>query len=418
MWRRIGRHSHNVHAQVPSYGAPWFQLLSCCCPLLASDHMLCSCTVHLPLSRGTIPASQPSLPRVRDWSVVLTSTEPRLIACHYSVIASHPPDTPGRAPVLESLTQILCDGASLVAAPRSADARVCPRRRQPRRWNEDCFHTYGSWRDFRRSGSEADHSRFCIMRQRFRRIVRHSRSVNWDDWLCRVQSLSHRDPRIAAAHIRRTFRSTAASPDLCNMQWPVADHRSVLSQRDSVAQWRAHFASAATSSEFSRDFFTSTSRRFTSLTSPRFDAPFSYREPAAALSKCHESVPGADLLPFSVFKVHFPWWRHVLLSFLNIILQWAVVPSSWKSSTRLLLANISLLLCVQGVRAPDLRPHRTPYFRTIGECQGGFRWGAGVMTYSLLDTPSQTSRKPLTPRGWRLPWCVCTPLAHLDACGI
>ena len=47
--------------------------------------------------------------------------------------------------------------------------------------------------------------------------------------------------------IRRTFRSTAASPDLCNMRWPVADHRSVLSQRDAVAQWRAHFASAATS---------------------------------------------------------------------------------------------------------------------------------------------------------------------------
>ena len=139
LWRSLGRHSHHVHAQVPSYGAPWFQLLSCCCPLLASDHMLCSCTVHFPLSRGTIPASQPSLPRVRDWSVVLTSTEPRLIACHCSVIASHPPDTPGRAPVLESLTQILCDGASLVAAPRSAAAPVCPRRRQPRRWNEDCF---------------------------------------------------------------------------------------------------------------------------------------------------------------------------------------------------------------------------------------------------------------------------------------
>ena len=107
-----------------------------------------------------------------------------------------------------------------------------------------------------------------------------------------------------------------------------------------------------------------------------FDAPFSYREPAAALSKCHESVPGADLRTCSVFKVHFPWWRHVLLSFLNIILQWAVVPSSWKSSTRLLLASISLLLCVQGVRAPDLRPHRTPYFRTIGGMPRRFFGGA------------------------------------------
>ena len=92
-----------------------------------------TCSAHLPLSFGTISASQP-LPRVRDWTVVLTSADPRLIAWHHSVvsaIASHPPDTPGRAPVLdslfESLTQILCDSASLVAAPRSAAARVCPR---------------------------------------------------------------------------------------------------------------------------------------------------------------------------------------------------------------------------------------------------------------------------------------------------
>ena len=111
-----------------------------------------------------------------------TSAEPRLIAWHHSVmsaIASHPPDTPGRAPVLdslfESLTQILCDSDSLVVAPRSAAARVCPRRRQPRWWNDDCFHALiarnGSWRDFRRSGSEADHSRFRVMWQQFRRIV-------------------------------------------------------------------------------------------------------------------------------------------------------------------------------------------------------------------------------------------------------
>ena len=122
---------------VPCYGAGSYccPVAPLCCPLLASDHMLCSCAVHLPLSLGTISASQP-LPRVRDWWVVLTSAEPRLIAWHHSVmcaIASHPPDTPGRAPVLdslfESLTQILCDSASLGVAPRSAAAVVCPRRR-------------------------------------------------------------------------------------------------------------------------------------------------------------------------------------------------------------------------------------------------------------------------------------------------
>ena len=68
------------------------------------------------------------------------------------------------------------------------------------------------------------------------------------------------------------------------------------------------------------------SLRFASLTSlhesGRLDAPFSCNELVAALSKCHESPPVADCLPYSLFKVSFPWWRHLLLSF----------PSTWKSS--------------------------------------------------------------------------------------
>ena len=47
--------------------------------------------------------------------------------------------------------------------------------------------------------------------------------------------------------------------------------------------------------------------------SGRFDAPFSYNEIVAALSKCPESAPGADCLPYLLFKVSFPWWRHFLL---------------------------------------------------------------------------------------------------------
>ena len=46
-----------------------------------------------------------------------------------------------------------------------------------------------------------------------------------------------------------------------------------------------------------------------------------------AFSKCH-SPPGADGFPFSVFKVSFPWWRHLFLSFFNLILRFAV-PSTW-----------------------------------------------------------------------------------------
>ena len=59
---------------------------------------------------------------------------------------------------------------------------------------------------------------------------------------------------------------------------------------------------------------------------------FSHNELVAAFSKCHESAPGADCLPSSLFKVSFPWWRHLLLSFINFVLRFAVVPSAWKSS--------------------------------------------------------------------------------------
>ena len=47
-------------------------------------------------------------------------------------------------------------------------------------------------------------------------------------------------------------------------------------------------------------------------------APFSYDELVAAFSKCYESAPGADGLPYSVFKERLLWWRHFLLSFLNV----------------------------------------------------------------------------------------------------
>ena len=53
-------------------------------------------------------------------------------------------------------------------------------------------------------------------------------------------------------------------------------------------------------------------------------------ELVAALSKCHEPAPSADCLPHSLFKVSFPWRRHLLLSFFNLVLRFAVVPSAWK----------------------------------------------------------------------------------------
>ena len=319
-----------------------------CCPLLASDHFLCSCRVNLPQFVPASPGhSSTTMPRVRDWSSVVASCHARLTEWHQFVLSlsSSPlPSTPQRVSALDavfsSLTQILFVGASFHARRRPATTPPCFRRRQPLWWNDACFRALvarnGSWRDFRRSGSQEDRSRFRFLRQQFHSTVRSSRARFWSEWLDSVQSLSHRDPRLASSLIRRTFRTPTTPPNLCNMNWGGV-RSSALSPHDAGTHWRAHFASSPTANcVFSDDFFQSLSLRFAALTSShesgRFDAPFSYNELVAALSKCHESSPGADGLPYSAFKVSFPWWRHLLLSFFNLILRFAVVPSAWKSS--------------------------------------------------------------------------------------
>ena len=242
------------------------------------------------------------MPRVRDWAAVLTSGQTRLAAWHQFVInaSTLSPDIPGRASILDSLlarlTQIIFDCASDF---RSPGGHASSRRRQPSWWNDACYHALvarnGAWRDLQRSGSNDDFVRFRHMRQQFHTVVRSSRSSFWDGWLSTVDSLSRRDPRLASSHIRRTFRSSAVSPDLCNMQWPNSDHRSVVPSCDARTHWRTHFASSTSTSDFCEDFFASISRRFATLTRHRdhgrFDAPFTYNELAAALSRCHESAP-------------------------------------------------------------------------------------------------------------------------------
>ena len=156
-----------------------------------------------------------------------------------------------------------------------------PRTRQPLWWNDACCHDLvarnGSWRDFRRSGSLENQARFCLLRQQFHSTVRSSRTRLWNEWLGSVTSLSRRAPRLACSLIRRTFRSSGVTPDLCHMQW----HRGAfpLARPFFLPNWGLNF---------SDDFFHSVSLYFASLTSlhdsGRFDAPFSY----TALSKCHE----------------------------------------------------------------------------------------------------------------------------------
>ena len=155
-----------------------------------------------------------------------------------------------------------------------------------------CYHALvarnGSWRDFRRSGSHEDQARFRPLRQQFHSTVRSSRTHFWNEWLCSVTSVSLRAPKLACSLIRHTFPSPVATPDLCHAQWHGAS-RSALPPDEARSWWRAHFSSPTGDSLFSDDFFHSHSLRFASLTSlhesGRFDAPFSYNELVAALSK-------------------------------------------------------------------------------------------------------------------------------------
>ena len=152
--------------------------LRLCCPLLSSDHMLCSCRLNIPQAPLTPFSAHSPLPRVHDWSTVVA-------ACHHSLSTWHQssgllPDFLVRASVLDSLfdsfTRILCGCASHhFRRPKSR-----PRTRQPLWWNDACYHALvarnGSWRDFRRSGSLEDQARFRLLRQQFHSTVPSSRT--------------------------------------------------------------------------------------------------------------------------------------------------------------------------------------------------------------------------------------------------
>ena len=315
---------------------------SVCCPVARVPRLI----IFSALVESTFPSwfqpAQASPPPclVRDWSLVVASCHASLTEWHQSVLSlsSSPlPSTPQRVSALDAVFSSLTESSSMV--PLSTHARGPPPL-PTLAGDNPCGGTTrasapSSLAMGPGSGSQEDHS-FRFLRQQFHSTVRSSRARFWNEWLDSVQSLSHRDPRLASSLIRCTFRSSTAPPNLCNMNLRVV-RSSALSAHEAGSHWRAHFAFPPTGNcVFSDDFFQSLSLRFAALTSSlesgRFDAPFSYNELVAALSRCHESAPGADGLPYSAFKVSFPWWRHLLLSFFNLVLRFAVVPSAWKSS--------------------------------------------------------------------------------------
>ena len=110
-------------------------LLGCtlCCPLLASDHFLCSCRVNLPQFVPASPGLSSTMPRVRDWSLVVASCHASLTEWHQASVPAHSPTLLNAAldTVFSSLTQILFDGASFHSHRRPATTPPCFRRREP-----------------------------------------------------------------------------------------------------------------------------------------------------------------------------------------------------------------------------------------------------------------------------------------------
>ena len=139
--------------------------------------------------------------------------------------------------------------------------------------------------------------------------------------------------------IRRTFRGPAESrgDQSVQVRWSSEDN-SVLTQQEALDNCRNHFASVGDSNSFDEYFLADVSARFRAIHSAceedvgRFDAPFSASELRHALTLCVDSAVGLDGLPYSIFKPNYPWWQHAILTFLNLVFSWGVVPSLWKRS--------------------------------------------------------------------------------------
>ena len=184
---------------MPRHCQLWFQLLytgTSLLPLLASDNMLCSC--HLDIHQASLCPNSAHTPLCpvyvtgQLWSPLVIS----LSVWHQSTFHAHSP-TSLRAhrpldSLFSSLTQILFDSASLRSRRRPTVSR--PRTIQPLCLNDACYHALvasnGSWRDFRRSGSQKDQARFRLLRQQFHSTIRSPRTHFWNEWLGSVTALS------------------------------------------------------------------------------------------------------------------------------------------------------------------------------------------------------------------------------------
>ena len=119
---------------------------------------------------------------------------------------------------------------------------------------------------------------------------------------------------------------------------------------------------------------------------------------------CVDSAVGLDGVPYSLFKVPFPWWQSALLDFFNLILSWSAVPAMWKRSIVVPVLKrgdasvptnyrpISLASCCFKLFEHLILHRIGPHISSqLDQCQGGFRWDADVLV-------SSSRRRPFLPQ--------------------
>ena len=286
------------------------------------------------------------------------------------------------------------------------------RRRQPSWWTPACMAAYiarnGAWPHHRRSQSPEDRARFRAARLAFHRVVRSAQRAYWTQWQDCVSTLSLSNPRQAASAVRRAFQGTNRDVS-SQVRWPASSHP--LPVEESLAHWRDHFATVGASSDasYDEDFFRFIGRRFAEISSSCrstgiFDALFTHSALRRALSHCIDSAVGLDGLPYSLFKVNFPWWQDAILNFYNLVFSWSAVPTLWKRSVIVPVFKrgdpsqatnyrpISLASCcfkvLEHMVLSRIGPHICPQ---LDESQGGFRWGADCLVGSLVSVLSSRS---------------------------
>ena len=206
--------------------------------------------------------------------------------------------------------------------------------------------------------------------------------------------MSRGNPRAAATRIRQTFHGHSRKDKSLAVRWPQLTSLEP-SQSDMLDQWRQHFITvgAQVGGSFNENFFKSTMRRFTALSEAPIMAHLTSHFLLQIFARpCAESAVGANGLPYSLFKVEFPWWQTALLRLYYLALSWGTIPSLWKHSIVIpclkqsdptVTGNfcpISLASCCFEVLEHLIHDRIVSHVsQQLHNSQGRFRWGADLI---------------------------------------